>query len=121
MTLTGIQQKLIEIDSSKEMLEAIKSGIYFVEVTPCISGYCMGSLDEGVPALMATKEEAEAENKEMTEAYQQQIDEGTREAGDVWQGEVLTCHWDGVSEDMIFIDEKNNLVNQESWKSMMGI
>jgi hypothetical protein len=121
MKLTDIKKKLLVVDPSEEMVKAIETGIYYVEATPCIVGYSIGCHEDDIPALMATKEEADVSNKDMIELYKQQIKDNERDDGDFWQGEVLECRWNGTSELMELYDLKGNWVNTESWIAMAGL
>ena len=121
MTFNKIQLKLIESSDSPELMkEAIKEGEYYVVATPCNSGYAIGSFDDEIPALMATKEEATKENQDMVEAYLEQIKNNDRDKEDEWEGEVLLAKWDCVTENIdLFSDGRH--IHTESWKGLSGL
>lgn len=118
-----IQKELINLDSSKEMVKAVKTGVFYVDAIKCICGYSIGALagDIDVPALFPTLEEAESSNRDISELYALDIEVGEREQDDGWEGEVMMCKWDGVSDVMELCELSGDVVHREDWKDLSGI
>jgi hypothetical protein len=123
MQLSAIQTELTKIDISKAMENAVRVGVFYVDAIECISGYSIGAMGTHieVPALFATLEEAIESNREISEQYLKDINDGERETGDEWEGAVMICRWDGVSEEMELCDQSGDVVHKEDWKSLSGI
>lgn len=132
---TKEQQALLNsvTESNKAaMLNAIKTGIFFIEGLECIngdvsSGSTEGETDDGevvaIPCLFATLSEAEAEHKEMIEEYESQIKNNDRDDDDEWEGEVFRVFWDGGEniEVLNALSGEKAVLQTESWKSMAGL
>ena len=122
---TTTQQALLNIDNSEAMQKAVASGVFYAEVTPCISGYALGSSaddnDEPVPFIHPTLSEANTEHQEVVDEYNIQIKNGERDQDDAWEGVVMKVLWDG-GDDISLVDiESDSVVHIESWKSLSGI
>jgi hypothetical protein len=73
-----------------EITQACKNNVFYVVAVPCISDTrSIGALDDDLPCLMATMQDALDENKDMIDSYREQIEEGERESDDEWEGEVF--------------------------------
>lgn len=123
MSFSNIQRELTKIDNSKEMTQAVELGVFYVDAIECFCGYSIGALtgDIKVPALFPTLEEAVSYNREMSELYQMDIEAGERESDDKWEGEVMLCRWDFISDEMELCELSGNIVHREDWKSLSGI
>lgn len=115
-------QQIIENSGEDEaMVKACEANVFWVVAIPCMNNtYSIGTADEEMPNLLATKEEAEAENQEMIDMYAEQIKEGERDADDEWEGEVLEARWNGeASEIELYLDGSH--IHSEDWKQMAGL
>ena len=101
MVPSTFQSQLMKIDNSHEMALAIERNLFFIEVFRLHNnGYSAGSIDDCVPALIATKEQALEELEEQKTRIQAEIAANERDADDEWEGEVVPCRFneDGYIE-----------------------
>ena len=125
MAYSEIQQSILAIDSRTAMKAAVDLGVFYVVALPTMNGYSIGTMSDNkgneAPALYATKNEAMLDLVADAEAFKTQIEEGERDADDVFEFEVLEARWDGHSEMMELYDEGGNWLHTEQWKSMAGL
>ncbi|KZX78289.1 hypothetical protein A3715_10500 [Oleiphilus sp. HI0009] len=123
--MTDYKALLLEKDHSKEMKSAISKGVFYVHASPEIGGYCIGSFcnndNIAFPAVMATFEEAESDRKEMVEEWNDQIANNEREEDDLWEGEVLMCKWDCVSDNMTLHELSDEEVCSGRYQALSGM
>lgn len=85
------------------METAIESGIFYVEVVHTMFGqYSTGTttvmVNEqavAIPAIYASDEEVLVEIREEQSRYADEIEEGERDEGDEYEGELMMVKWDG--------------------------
>lgn len=118
MKTEQIIQALIKNDPSQEMQSAVSSGIFYVVASPTVCGTSIGSMDENLPSLYATKAEATQENQEMIDEYLEDIQSEDRDEGDEWNGSVMECRWSYGDKMSLYMDSK--LITTEKWRDMAG-
>lgn len=123
MKLSLAQQLLLSAESNDpKMLNAIKKGVYYADITPCISGYAMGHFDFETgecPALSSTLAQAQEEHNSIANEYIDQINQHQRDKDDLWQGIVMKILWNGA-DDVILIEDDQE-VHRGSWRELSGI
>jgi hypothetical protein len=118
MKTEQIKLALIKSDPSQEMGSAVSTGTFYVIATPTLCGTSIGSMDENLPSLYATKTEATQENQEMFDEYLGDIQSGDRDEGDEWNGSVMECRWSYGDKMTLYMGSK--LITTEKWRDMAG-
>ena len=82
---------LANTNDDADMQQATRNNLFYVVASPggISTTYYIGTMNDSLPYLMATREEAQADNMELIEDYQIDIANGEREDDDEWEGEVL--------------------------------
>lgn len=81
-------------EHSSEILAAIKIGVFYVVATPVGNSYCIGTLDQNIPGLIPTREEAQKELDELNQWQEEAVLEGERDEDDDIQAEIFKARWD---------------------------
>jgi hypothetical protein len=121
--MLNLLQKTLLIEQSdyqSHMKEAILNNSFWVVAIPCMSGYSIGSFDNDIPALYASKFEVDQENKEMSEEYLQQITEGNRDEDDLWEGHSMEVKFSTVKDRHLDFYSDGHYLHTESVDSTCG-
>lgn len=123
--MNNVMAALVEMSGNDAQWQrACESGVFYVIAIPVMCGdYSVGCMETpvgDVPALMATKAEAEAENNDMIKEYRDQVEAGERDEDDEWDGEVMEARWDGESDQM-HLYSNGHLIHSGSWREMAGL
>ena len=83
----------------KGMQKACERNEFYVDAIPLFGGgYSVSSIDDAVPMLFATREEAQSEIDYMKGEYESQIADGARDVDDEYEAEVFRATISGDNE-----------------------
>ncbi len=88
---------------SIEVQAAIESGIFYVVATSYHSGLCIGTLENNVPALLPTREEAEADLVDWYNWQKGAVANNERTDEDIMHAELLKAKWDGGDSISLYV------------------
>lgn len=92
-TTAHIKAKLTEMaqtDNDQAMLNAIKTNTFYVIASNSVGNTIyIGCMDEYMPAVFSTLDEANSENEDIAKDYLEDIAAGERDEDDEWDGEVM--------------------------------
>ncbi|GAA5141263.1 hypothetical protein [Thalassotalea piscium] len=113
--------QLAQLKNSSEMAQAIKAQTFYVVTIPLFSGYSIGNLEEALPAVFATLEEAAHENNDMISEFDQQVAQGVRDCDDEWGGEVMMAQWNSGDDMTLFTACGEHAITTRPWREMAGL
>jgi hypothetical protein len=83
----------------EDMQKACERNEFYVDAVPLFGGgYSIGAIDDTVPALLATREEAQLEIDYVKGEHKEQISEGIRDEDDEYEAELFRATISGDNE-----------------------
>lgn len=95
ITLPTLQDLSLAHGNSPQIFKAIAMNMFYVVATPVGNTVCIGSIDDNVPALLPTLDEAQADLKDLLDYHLESIADGDIDEDEECDAEILKAGWDG--------------------------
>lgn len=94
-TLPTLHDLALAHGDSAQIRKAIAMNMFYVVATPVGNSVCIGSMDDNVPALLPTLDEAQADLKDLQDYHLESIADGDVDQDEECDAEIFKASWDG--------------------------
>lgn len=95
ITLPTLQDLSLAHGNSPQIFKAIAMNMFYVVATPVGNTVCIGRIDDNVPALLPTLDEAQADLKDLLDYHLESFADGDIDEDEECDAHILKATWNG--------------------------